>query len=83
MASRAAESAGAWKVSTGLPVKCVKWADTEPTANQNVPVTTAYVMMDCKATGAATVSLGGKARPARKESRLTYAITLAIKWPTA
>lgn len=34
MASRAAESAGAWKVSTGLPVKCVKWADTEPTANQ-------------------------------------------------
>lgn len=34
MASRAAESAGAWKVSTGLPVKCVKWADTELTANQ-------------------------------------------------
>lgn len=31
-----------------------------------MPVTTAYVMMDCKATGAATVSLGGKARPARK-----------------
>lgn len=26
----------------------------------------AYVMMDCKATGAATVSLGGKAQPARK-----------------
>lgn len=34
MASRAAESADAWKVSTELPVKCVKWADTEPTANQ-------------------------------------------------
>lgn len=83
MASRAVESANVWKVSTELPVKCVKWADTELTANQNVPVTTAYVMMDCKGMGAATVSLGGKARPARKEPILTYAITLVIKWPTA
>lgn len=34
MALRAVESANAWKVSTALPVKCVKWADTELTANQ-------------------------------------------------
>lgn len=34
MASRAVESANVWKVSTELPVKCVKWADTELTANQ-------------------------------------------------
>lgn len=34
MASRAVESADAWRASTALPVKCVKWADTELTANQ-------------------------------------------------
>lgn len=70
----------------GLPwhcLKCVKWADTELTANQNVPVTTAYVTMDCKGMGAASVSQGGRALPAKKESRLTYATTLAMKWPTA
>lgn len=31
---RAAGSADAWRVSTALPVRCVKWADTELTANQ-------------------------------------------------
>lgn len=34
MASRAAESANVWKVSTALLVKCVKWAGMELTANQ-------------------------------------------------
>lgn len=33
-ASRAVESADAWRVSTAPPVKCVKWADMELTANQ-------------------------------------------------
>lgn len=33
-ASRAVESANAWKVSTALLVKCVKWAGMELTANQ-------------------------------------------------
>lgn len=34
MAARAAGSAGAWRVSMALPVRCVKWDDTAPTANQ-------------------------------------------------
>lgn len=66
-----------------LPVRCVKWDDTAPTANQNVPVTMAFVTMDCRGMGAASASQDGRAPPAKKESRLTYAITLAIKWPTA
>lgn len=66
-----------------LPVRCVKWDDTEPTANQNVPVTMAFVTTACEGTGAASASRAGRALPAKKESRLTYAITLAIKWPTA
>lgn len=31
---RAAGSADAWRVSTALPVRCVKWAGMELTANQ-------------------------------------------------
>lgn len=82
-ASRAVESANVWKVSMALLVKCVKWAGMELTANQNVPVTMAYATMDCKEMGAVIAFLGGRAQPAKKELRWTYAMALAIRWLTA
>lgn len=61
MASRAAGSAGAWRAFTALPARCVKWDDTEPTANQVTPmaVTAWLYQTACKGRKVATSQLSG------------------------
>lgn len=61
MASRAVESADAWRVSTAPPVKCVKWADTELTANQVTLMAIAACLYRpaCKGRKVATSQLSG------------------------
>lgn len=61
MASRAVGSADAWRVSTALPVRCVKWDDTEPTANQVTPMAMAAWLYQtvCKGRKVATSQLSG------------------------
>lgn len=72
---RAAESADAWRVSTALPVKCVKWADTELTANQVTLVAIAAGLYDSAGKGRKVTTskllgevVGGKKCPKTSET---------------
>lgn len=59
-ASRAVGSVDAWRVSTALPAKCVKWADMELTANQVTDAVAACLYHPaCKGRKVATSQLSG------------------------
>lgn len=75
MVLRAVESADAWRVSMVLPVKCVKWADTELTANQVTLMAIAACLYHpaCKGRKVATSQLsegvvGGRKCPKTSET---------------
>lgn len=77
MALLAAGSVAVMKASTAQPVRCVKWADTEPIVNQCVLAEMESVMMACMEMGAANVSKVGRASPVKEEVGLICVTTLA------